>query len=146
MRSERELILDDVIRDVLMNRLLKDWRDWYGTPGETNIGLNTGQKPSHRTHINHSSKDTTSSILIPIARLTVRSCHGNWALLFTVVYFRRPTRSRKMIHKEGHPIALVLFNIGGASNGDVFGGCIVYYDLVRKDGKWIVEYAGAFRP
>ena len=43
-------------------------------------------------------------------------------------------------------IEICLFNAGGSANGDVTGGCSVYYNPKQVSGKWAVEFEGLRDP
>jgi hypothetical protein len=45
-------------------------------------------------------------------------------------------------------IKVCIFNIGGSGGEPVTvgGACFVYYTITRRDGKWLVQYAGSFDP
>jgi hypothetical protein len=53
---------------------------------------------------------------------------------------------QKKADRFDNPIQVCLFNASGSANGDVIGGCCVYYTPNRAGKRWTVECTGWVDP
>jgi hypothetical protein len=150
-------LLQEVILDLLTNPNLKSAREFYGTPGDKALALQT-DSPVAWPKGWHPK--------IPGYDIRFQS-EKNWLLdfvywhapygveIYSYIHRRMPrllgvsldTRNLDPGRKYDDQICVTLFNIGGyGGESPVIGGCIVYYNLKREKGKWVVQYAGSFDP
>lgn len=144
-RSDQEVVLDAVIRDLLTNPLLEHARDWYGTPGGKQIGLSTKSGVPWPAKYTPSVAGYAFQYLDPDRELDPATPRQ---LGITIHHFAFPPpvgRAKNDLY-GGRPIAVGLGNMGGQGNGDAPGGCVVYYSVRREDGVWKVEYEGSLDP
>lgn len=145
--SERRQILDAVLHDLLSNPRLADSRDWYGTEGDKQIGLDMKSTVPWPAHYSPSVPGYSFQFLNPDREIDPSSPRR---LGITTHHFPFPPLPEPLKHDlyENHAIALALFNIGGRAGEDGVrgGGCLVFYGLKRQEGKWIVEYEGSLDP
>src|SRR5262245_57231547 len=140
-RSDRERILDAVLRDLLNNPGLKDARDFFGTPGDREIAL---------------VSNTEHGLCWP-----AHYCPSvpGWKAR-PVIEGRRPQEERRLLGVRldkfdlggqdespfDAPVKVTILNAGGYGNGAVIGGCCVSYAPKRQGAGWTVVCRGVFDP
>ncbi len=135
VRSDRDKILDAIIRDVLENEFLKDARADYGTPGNklalvSNADYGVPWPEDYRP-------------LVPggyeVRRLVEGTSGGEDQPRMLGIRIDKLDLSQKETGLFGEPIEVTLMNAGGTNNGDIIGGGTVYYIPARIEGSWAVE-------
>lgn len=144
-RSERELILDQVIRDLLTNRLLDHHRNWYGTSGLKTVGLSTKSTVPWPKGYVPAVPGYTFEYLDPDRDRDLTASRQLGITMHHFV-FPPPTEPLKDDLYHGYPIAVGGFNIGGDGNGYAPGGFLVHYQLEKSDEKWIVKFGTSIDP
>jgi hypothetical protein len=135
-RSDKELVLDAILRDVLESDFLKDVRASYGSPGDRRVALVSnashgipwpedyrpvapeGYEVRRVAEGAAGAKDQPRMLGIRIDKLEVGQREAG--------LFREP-------------IEVTVMNAGGRKKGDIVGGCSVYYVPARKGNGWAVE-------
>ena len=138
----QERILDQVMRDVLTNPLLKDVRADFGMRGKR-IGLSSKSGTAWPTKYTPFVDGYQFERLDP-DREKSRTESPELGIDLEHFVFPPPLRKQKDDLYDGHPIAVTLFNIGGRQGVRwvADNGATVYYDLHHTDGGWVVEYRG----
>jgi hypothetical protein len=142
-RSDKELILDAVLHDILSNPNLKNTREFYGTPGEKQVALVTNRGYGVPWPADY------------------RPVIAGWTVSRVEEGDKRDADKPRLLgiridkysqdHKErvdlfNAPIAVTVLNAGGHKNGAVIGGCSVNYSPKQVSGKWVVEFEGLLDP
>jgi hypothetical protein len=142
VRTDRERILDQVIRDVLTNPLLKGDLDDFGMRGKR-IGLSSKPETAWPAKYTPDVDGYQFEYLDP-DREKSRTEPPELGINLEHFVFPPPLRMPRDDLYQGYPIAVTFFNIGGrqgegwvAANGET-----VYYNLHRKGGGWVVEFNG----
>jgi hypothetical protein len=135
-RSDKEQILDAILRDVLESDFLKDVRADYGTPGDkqlvlvSNAGYGVPWPDDYRPLLPQGYQ----------VRRPVKGA-GNREDQPRVLGIRIDKfdldQKEPGLHRES--IEITLMNAGGTKNGAIIGGCSVYYIPTRKGAGWVVE-------
>lgn len=142
-RSDKELILDAVLHDILNNPDLKGTREFYGTAEDRRVALVTGQgygvpwPAGYRpilpgwavSRVEEGAEPDPNQHRLPGVRIDKYS---------------ELDKERNGLFDA--PIAVTILNAGGGKNGDVIGGCSVYYSAKRVGGEWAVEFEGLRDP
>jgi len=143
LRSERELVLDALLADLLSNPRFEDNREFYGTSGDTRVALVSdsdapwpgGYEPSVSGYgfyyTSLAQRDPSSPRVLGI-------------MLYHFEFPPKPDMPPDPVHDW--PVTVCLFNAGGAANGGADGGCLVYYSFKRSQRGWQVEFQGKHRP
>jgi hypothetical protein len=150
-------VLQQVVLDLLTNPDLQSSREFYGTLRDKRIALQIDSPVAW-------PKDWRPKV--PGYEIRFRSAenplldfiywHAPWGVeIYSLIRQRTPrllgvrldTLHLDPRRKYDDQICVCLFNIGGdGGETPVIGGCNVYYNLKREQGKWQVEYAGSFDP
>lgn len=142
--SDKEQILDAILRDVLTNPELKDSLDFYGTAGDKQLALVSDSGYGVPWPADHKPK--ISSFHFSRSDETRESDETQPRMLGVRIdkYYNEDSEHSELFWT---PIAVSIFNAGGTQNGQVIGGCGVYYTPRRtREGKWIVECEGLRDP
>ncbi len=135
-RSDRDQILDALVRDVLVNDFLNDIRADYGTPGNKQVAL-----VSNGDYGVPWPEDYQP--LVPAGYEVRRVAEGTGVRedqpRMLGIRIDRLDLDQKETELYREPIQITILNAGGTKNGDVAGGCSIYYLPVRKEGGWEVE-------
>lgn len=155
-RSDRELILDAVLHDVLNNPDLKDTREFYGTAGDHRIALVTDRDYGIAWPAGYQP-------VLP-GWTVIRVEWGadpdpNEPRLLGIRINKFSEKNKGQVSEKNKeqaklldspllnsPINVTIFNAGGSKNGDVIGGCIVYYRPKQVGGKWVVQLDALLDP
>lgn len=135
-RSDRDQILDALVQDVLVSHFLNDIRAGYGTPGDKQIALVSNS---------HSGVPWPEDYqpLVPAGYEVRRVTEGTGIREdqphMLGIRIDKLDLDQKATELYREPIQITLLNAGGTKNGNVAGGCSVYYVPVRKEGGWEVE-------
>lgn len=142
--EERNQILDAILRDILKHPRHEHIREFYGSQLDrvvlvTNPDYGIPWPEAYHPrlsgwNVTQAVEGTGIDTQLP-RRLGVRI--DRFAL--------RNSSSEPSLFANA-PIAVTMMNAGGTSNGEVIGGCLVYFDIKRVDGVWHVEFAGAEDP
>ena len=156
-KPDPEQVLQQVLLDVLTNPLLKSARDFYGTPGDKRVTLQSDSEapwprgwrpkvPGYEVRFRPGSN--------PVLEFLYRYAPGgDWLYYYTK--YREPRMLGVALgacnldptRDYTEQVRVTLFNIGGDAGGDgADGGCTVYYTLRREKGQWVAEYAGSIDP
>jgi hypothetical protein len=136
VRSDKEQILDAIIRDVLESDFLKDVRVDYGTPRDKQVALVSNAKygvpwpEDYRPVLPEGYR---------VCRAAEGANGGQAEPRRLGVRIDRFDLGQKEAGLFREPIEITVMNAGGTENGARIGGCSVYYIPVRKEGSWVVE-------
>lgn len=125
-RSDRELILDAVLKDVLTNPELKDTRAFYGTEGRDVVALVT--TPGYGVPWPTGYKPMVSG-------WTFRRVDGSEERDYDTL--RLLGIRIESVGDEGI-VMVSIFSAGGSSNGAVIGGCFATYRTSHVEDGWVV--------
>jgi hypothetical protein len=154
---DAKVVLQQVLLDLLTNPELQSARDFYRAPRDKSIALQidspvawpNGWRPKLPGYkVRYQSAEN--------ALLDFIYWHVPWGVeIYSFIRERTPRQlgvRLDTLHLDPRreyddQICVCLFNLGGdGGEAPVIGGCIVYYNLKRERGKWLVEYAGSFDP
>jgi len=130
--SDVEQILHAVVKDVLTNRELKQTREFYGTPGDKHFILEDGSDVFWAKWFR---PRVPGFELIDPAEIEVDN-ESPHVLGIRIDHFDLKGKSHSPFSA---PIAICISNAGGGANGQVIGGCTVYYSPKRQGKGWSVE-------
>lgn len=142
-RSDKELILDAVLLDILNNPELKDTREFYGTAGDRRTALVTNRDygipwpAGYQLILN-------GWTVIRVEEGAKRTPDRQRLLGVRIAKFAEQDEKRDGLFDA--PIEVTILNAGGAKNGAVIGGCSVHYHPKRVGSKWVVELVGSSDP
>ena len=139
--EDAKAILQAVLSDLLTSKDIADSRKFYGTEADRTILLsNTGhwEWPEGFRPDLHGYNLVTSRPG-PFAPRSKRN-------RVLGVRLDRFEPDAKPMGPFNTSIVVCLFNAGGSANGEVIGGCFVFYVPKRVDNKWVVEFTGLEDP
>lgn len=139
--SDRELILDAVIQDLLTNPDLEHARVWYGSPDSRKIALSKRSIVPWPPGYTPSVKGYEFNYVDPIDGIDENKPR-QLGISVNHFVFPPPATPPENDPYHGVPIAVGLHDVGGNRGG----GLAVSYSLQRKEGRWIVKYTGSERP
>jgi hypothetical protein len=148
-RADRLAIAQAILTHVLTDPGMAGSRDFYGTPGDTQVALLDDPEgysiawpkglPAKIAgyQVVHSSGSASASPNQP--RLL--------GVALTRLDLPKPkTENKVWTGMFDSPVEITVTNASGSSNGGVIGGCIVGYSLKLENGKWIVKQAWSMDP
>lgn len=142
-RSDKELILDSVLLDILNNPELNDTREFYGTAEDRRIALVTNRDSGFPWPAEYQP-------ILPgwtVSRVeegAKRNPDQQRLLGVRLDKFAEQEEKKDQLFEA--PIEVTILNAGGSKNGAVIGGCSVYFHPKRVGGKWVVKLAASFDP
>jgi hypothetical protein len=138
-RSDKELVLDAVLHDVVNNPKLKRTRGFYGTPGDKQVALVTNHDFGVPWPADY--QPTLPGWTVSRVEEGVKQDTDTPRLLGVRIdkYFQE---DRKRSSFFSPAIAVTVLNAGGDRDRAVVGGCSVYYNPKQIGGKWVVEFEG----
>jgi len=142
VRSDKEQVLDAIVRHVLESDFLKDLRADYGTPGDKRVALvaNTDNGVPW-------PKDYQPAALKGYEVLRVAEIGGAADQPRMLgIRIDKLDLSQKETELFREPIVISVMNAGGRKNGDTSLGCSVYYIPARKADGWLVEATRLYHP
>jgi hypothetical protein len=142
-RSDKELILDAVVFDILNDPGLKDTRDFYGTPGDKHLALVTNSEFGVPWPAGY-QPNLSGWTFIRVDEDGERDPKEPRLLGIRIDKYYDDDKERAEIFRSS--VAMTILNAGGSKNGGVIGGCSVYYTPKQVDGKWVVECEGSVDP
>ncbi len=135
-RSDRDQILDALVRDVLVSDFLNDIRADYGTPGNKQVALVLNGDYGVPWPDDYQP-------LLPAGYEVRRVVEGTGVRedqpRLLGIRIDKLDLDQKATELYREPIRITLLNAGGTKNGNIAGGCSVYYIPVRKEGGWEVK-------
>lgn len=140
--SDRNTILDAVLRNVLTDPSLEDVRGFYGTPGDSEFALvSNPERPGWPDSYVPAVDCYESQRIIEGAKVEPRSPPR---LGIRLDKFNLREKSSVFVH----PIEIVVFNAGGTGDDHsiINGGCGIHYDVARDGVSWTVTQAGCSDP
>jgi hypothetical protein len=136
VRSDKEQILDAIVRDVLESDFVKDVRADYGTPGDKRVAL-----VSNATYGIPWPEDYRP--VVPEGYEMRRAAEGGGGAedqpRMLGIRIDKLDLGQKEPGLFRESIEITLMNAGGTKNGGIMGGCSVYYIPARKGDSWVVE-------
>lgn len=142
-----ESLLDGVVSDMVTAKDRS--REFYGTPGDQEIVLvNTGH--SIPWPESYGPRTIAGWRLIPQSQYTPppteqrRKHNRKLGLRIDLLCVNPAILDPKRGDPFFGPITVTIFNVGGDKNGAVIGGGRFFYSANLRDGKWVVEFKGAF--
>jgi hypothetical protein len=131
-------VLQAIVTDVLTNPELKDERAYYGTAKDQTLILVDHGKLGWPKQF---KPETHGFKLVEMNRdpfVEQRRVLG--------IRIDKFDLKQKKVSEFDTPIEICIVNAGGGANGDVIGGCRIYYVPKRVKGHWIVENRGLLDP
>lgn len=135
-RSDRDQILDALVRDVLVNDFLNDIRADYGTSGNKQVALVSSGRYGIPWPEDYRPRAPAG---YEVRRVVEGTGGREDQPRMLGVRIDRFDLNQKGTELYREPIQVTLLNAGGTKNGAVAGGCSVYYVPVRKGASWEVE-------
>jgi hypothetical protein len=150
-------LLEQVVNDVLTNPDLDGAREFYGTVGDKRVALvkespaawpKNWQPAIAGYDIHYLSEQTPVEDFVywhlPAGPRIVGLARSARPRLLAIRLDKLNLQPDRAYDDQ---ISICAFNIGGPGEPPVTGGgCIVYYTITRKDGKWLAQCAGSFDP
>ena len=135
-RSDKELILDAILDDVLNNPDFKDIRDSYRTPGDRQIALVSN--PEYGVPWPEGYRPTIAEYTV--VRVSEGELSGEDKPGLLGVRIDKFDLQHKRSGLFNTPIVITILNAGGSRDGAEFGGCSIFYNPKREGNKWTVEF------
>ncbi len=136
-RSDKELILDAVLNDILNNPDLKSTREFYGAAEDRRLALVTNR--DHGIPWPEGYQPILPGwTVIRLEEGTERDPNEPHLLGVRIDKFSEKNKEQDKLLDS--PIEVTILNAGGNKNGAVIGGCSVYYRPKQIDGKWAVQF------
>ena len=135
-RSDKELVLDAIVRDVLESDFLKDVRASYGTPGDRRVALVSNASYGIPWPQDYRPVAPEGYEVRRVAEGAAGAEDQPRMLGIRIDKFDVGQREAGLFRES---IEITVMNAGGWKNGDIVGGCSVYYVPAREGNGWAVE-------
>jgi len=132
-------ILLQCLQQILTSADFKHEREFYGTPGSTEVVLVNSSKTSWPANFNPKVKGHD----LRFAKSNSADLDHN--RIFGIRLEKLDVTAPNLGIFDGN-ISLVLSNVGGTKNGAVNGGCFLYFTVHRQGDTYIATYSSSFDP
>jgi hypothetical protein len=143
--SDREVILNAVLHDILTNPELETTRNCRGIPGGKVIALSTASsEPWPTAYV--PDVDGFEFWFIDPNRDREPSMPPQLCICLNHFAFPPPDKAPKDDMYGGCAIHVGIFNVGGITSKTVKNGCGVFYSVEKLENKWLVTFEGQLAP
>ncbi len=137
--AEIKGILQQCLQQILTEADFKSTREFYGTPGSTDIVLVNDSKLPWPADFNPKVKGFN----LRFAQSISVDLDGNRVLGIRLEKLDVAAPNSGLF--DGN-ITLVLSNVGGTKNGAVIGGSLTFFSIHRQGDTYVAKYSGSFDP
>lgn len=144
---DRKAIFDALLVHVLTDPVLEHFREFYGTPQDRRFAIVSNGSygiPWPAWYI--PSVDNFESVRVLEGSTAEAGQPRLVGIRLDKFNLDDKPEADHLVLPDGQ-IEITILNAGGSGDGlQTIGGCSVYYDAKRSDGKWTVKFKGAFDP
>jgi hypothetical protein len=142
-RTDKELILDAILEDLVLAPEYEKTGHGYGTPGDKQFALVSNDSCGVAWPRDYQPSIPGYAVRRFKEGIDERDSNTNRLLGIRIDKFDLNQKEHGMLDA---PIVVTIMNVGGCKNGGILGGCFIYYVPERVGDKWTVACVGSLDP